>query len=90
MAAFIPGTSEFFIAAHDLPAWKGAHIVWARIAPDDDASQAVVDAILALPYTNFTHPDYGTVMRMLVERVPIVPIAVAVESGGGNDGGGGG
>jgi cyclophilin family peptidyl-prolyl cis-trans isomerase len=86
MAAFIPGTSEFFIAARDLPEWKGAHVVFARIAPGDAASHAVVDAILALPYTNFTHPDYGTVMRMLVTRVPITPIAVERRDGGGGSG----
>jgi len=26
---------------------------------------AAVDALVAAPYHNFTHPEYGTVMRML-------------------------
>lgn len=29
-----------------------------------------VEKIVAGPYRNYTHPDYGTVMRMLEEEVP--------------------
>jgi hypothetical protein len=28
------------------------------------------DKIIEQAYTNFTHPDYGTLMRMLVTNVP--------------------
>ena len=34
----------------------------------DDLS--TVEKIVAAPYRNYTHPDYGTVMRMLEREVP--------------------
>ena len=31
---------------------------------------AAVDALVAAPYHNFTHPEYGTIMRMLDTESP--------------------
>lgn len=61
----IPATKEFFIATCDHSEWGTAHTCWGEI---DDMT--VVDGIIEAPYRNYTHPDYGTLMRMLEREVP--------------------
>jgi cyclophilin family peptidyl-prolyl cis-trans isomerase len=61
----IGNCKEFFIATADHPEWNVAHTIWGEV----DDMQAV-DSLLLEPYTNFTHPEFGTVMRMMDKRVP--------------------
>ena len=42
-----------------------AHTVFAEVD-----SMTVVDLITAQPYHEFTHPEHGTVMRMMNKEVP--------------------
>ncbi|KAL3137649.1 hypothetical protein ABBQ38_004925 [Trebouxia sp. C0009 RCD-2024] len=56
----IPGSKEFFIAAVDHTEWGSAHTVWGVVQ-----NMSVVDALLRQPFHTFTHPKYGTVMRMM-------------------------
>ncbi|KXZ42740.1 hypothetical protein GPECTOR_121g441 [Gonium pectorale] len=71
--AMITNTKEFFVSAMGHPGWGSTMTVWGELA--DAASMAVVEALLALPYHDVKHPTYGTVMRMLDERVSFTPVA---------------
>jgi len=64
-ACMIPGTKEFFISLMDHSEWGTAHTCWGEV---DDMT--AVDALVNAPYHNFTHPEYGTVMRMLETESP--------------------
>ncbi|GMH42881.1 hypothetical protein BSKO_10800 [Bryopsis sp. KO-2023] len=66
-AALITGTTEFFISLTDHSDWDGSFNVFGEVA--DDGGMEVLEKISHLPIKNFTHPDYGTVMRMLIEEV---------------------
>ncbi|GLI59779.1 hypothetical protein VaNZ11_001742 [Volvox africanus] len=80
--AMIPGTREFFINVMDHESWGASMTVWGSLA--DTLSMDVVEAMLRLPYKDVKHPTYGTVMRMLTEQVPFVPLAVPAAVGGSN------
>lgn len=64
----ITGTPEFYIAVMDHIDWGTAHTVWGKLL-----NWEPVNKILALPYKNFTHPEFGTVMRMMTDKVPFSP-----------------
>ncbi|KAK9829611.1 hypothetical protein WJX72_006871 [[Myrmecia] bisecta] len=61
----IPETKEFFIAAKDHTDWGASHSVWGEVQ-----DMAAVTTILNQPFHQITHPQYGTVMRMLDTEVP--------------------
>lgn len=63
----IPGTKEFFISLSDHSEWGTAHTCWGEV---DD--MVAVDALVTASYHNVTHPEYGTVMRMLDLESPFV------------------
>eukprot|EP00884_Botryococcus_braunii_P013541 jgi/Botrbrau1/22188/Bobra.168_1s0020.1 len=56
----IPNTKEFFISLMDHTEWGTAHSVWGEVE-----DLGVAEEIISQPYHNFTHPTYGTVMRMM-------------------------
>eukprot|EP01025_Chloroclados_australasicus_P033644 TRINITY_DN3435_c1_g1_i1.p2 TRINITY_DN3435_c1_g1~~TRINITY_DN3435_c1_g1_i1.p2 ORF type:complete len:198 (+),score=3.08 TRINITY_DN3435_c1_g1_i1:80-673(+) len=60
----ITGTQEFYIATMQHEDWSSAHTVWGRVR-----NMEAVDKIIRLPYSNYKHPQYGTVMRMLKHDV---------------------
>lgn len=62
--ATILGTTEFYIALMDHLDWSQAHCAWGVVE-----EWTTVSRMLALPYRNFTHPDYGTVMRLMLKPV---------------------
>lgn len=63
--AFIPNTSDFFIALVDHPEWNTSHTVFAEI------EDFVSTDLIAIQWVHeVTHPDYGTVMRMMNDAVP--------------------
>ncbi|CAL5221657.1 g3884 [Coccomyxa viridis] len=64
----IPGTKEFFIALVDHDEWGGAHTVWGEVSAAD-MDTTVMD-IVGQRFHAVTHPEYGTVMRMLNTEVP--------------------
>jgi hypothetical protein len=49
--------------------WGTAHTVWGRIGPGTFGWVAV-ELITAQNHTEFTHPEFGTVMRMLLREAP--------------------
>eukprot|EP00240_Pyramimonas_obovata_P012700 CAMPEP_0118945668 /NCGR_PEP_ID=MMETSP1169-20130426/42729_1 /TAXON_ID=36882 /ORGANISM="Pyramimonas obovata, Strain CCMP722" /LENGTH=229 /DNA_ID=CAMNT_0006891437 /DNA_START=395 /DNA_END=1079 /DNA_ORIENTATION=+ len=61
----IPGTTDFFISVMDHPEWTDSFIVWGRVE-----DMTVVDAITRLPFTEYRHPKYRTLMRMLAKELP--------------------
>lgn len=61
VATIHPG-KDFYIALIEHEDWSAGHTVWGYV---DDL--AVVDALVALPYTTKKHATYGTEMRMLDE-----------------------
>lgn len=62
---FIPGGKDFFIALGDHPEWGTSHPVWGWV---DDFF--VADLIIAQDYSTWTHPEHGTVLRILKIEVP--------------------
>ncbi|KAL4518343.1 hypothetical protein Ndes2526A_g01220 [Nannochloris sp. 'desiccata'] len=68
--AFIPNTSDFFIALGDHPEWGKAHTVFGVI--EDWVS---TDLIAIQPYHEHKHEEYGTVMRMMD-----VPVSFSVST----------
>ena len=77
----IPTTQEFYISVINHSEWGEAHTVWGEVT-----DFAAVDAMLELPYKELTHPEYGTVMRMMAEPVAFDLKVVGVEHG--KEGGG--
>jgi hypothetical protein len=65
MAGFIGGSNDFFIAVADHRDWGGAFIVWGEVT-----DMTAVHTMLNLPFHEFAHPEFGTVMRMLNTAVP--------------------
>ncbi|KAI3426472.1 hypothetical protein D9Q98_008839 [Chlorella vulgaris] len=63
---FIPDTKDFFIAYGDHPEWGTGHTVWGLVD-----EWFATDFITAQQYREVTHPEFGTVMRMLKEEVPL-------------------
>ncbi|PNH03138.1 hypothetical protein TSOC_010845 [Tetrabaena socialis] len=87
--AMIPDTREFFINVMDHVGWGDSMTVWGEL--DGPASMSVVEAALRLPYHDVKHPTFGTVMRMLDEQVPFLPLPeTAAEGAVGKAGGGAG
>jgi cyclophilin family peptidyl-prolyl cis-trans isomerase len=62
--AFIPGTSDFFIALGDHLEWGRAHTVFGKI--EDWVS---TDLIAIQPFHEIKHEEHGTVMRMMDDPV---------------------
>ncbi|KAK3286097.1 hypothetical protein CYMTET_6331 [Cymbomonas tetramitiformis] len=60
----IAQTSEFFISVGEHPEWNGSFIVWGEVE-----DMKVIDTVTTLPYKDFKHPQYGTVMRMLLSEI---------------------
>jgi hypothetical protein len=58
----IPNTNDFFISLGDHSDWGTAHTVWGEIVPE---GWQATDLIAAQDYKLFTHPEFGTVMRMM-------------------------
>lgn len=61
VATIHPG-KDFYIALMEHEAWSAGHTAWGFVE-----DLAVVDALVALPYTAMKHATYGTEMRMLVD-----------------------
>lgn len=64
------GTQDFFIAASNHSDWGTSHLVWGEV----DSMKPVVNNILSHNFTEFKHPEFGTIMRMLVTPVPFTPL----------------
>jgi hypothetical protein len=60
MAGFIGGSNDFFIAVADHRDWGGAFVVWGEVT-----DMRAVHTMVHLGYHEYTHPEFGTVMRML-------------------------
>ncbi|KAL4448137.1 hypothetical protein ABPG75_005356 [Micractinium tetrahymenae] len=65
-ACFIPETKDFFIAYADHPEWETSHTVWGVVD-----EWFATDLMIAQQYKEVTHPEYGTVMRMMKVEVPV-------------------
>lgn len=63
----ISATKEFFISLTEHPGWGDSMTVWGEVSEADLAG--VVADIIALPYSESKHPTYGTVMRLMTERM---------------------
>lgn len=63
--ATIHPEKDFYIALSDHRDWSDAHTAWGFI---DDLS--VADELVRMPFTESTHKESGTVMRMLHDPVP--------------------
>lgn len=63
--------ADFYISLMDHSDWRSAHTVWGRVYKEDMAN---VDNIVSkVPYSNFTHPQHGTVMRLMKKDVIFMP-----------------
>ncbi|EFN56110.1 hypothetical protein CHLNCDRAFT_144708 [Chlorella variabilis] len=62
---FIPGGKDFFIALGDHPEWGKSHPCWGLVE-----EWFATDLIIAQAYNPWTHPDHGTVLRILTIEVP--------------------
>lgn len=63
---FIPETKDFFVAYADHPEWETSHTVWGVVD-----EWFATDLMISQQYKEVTHPEYGTVMRMLKVEVPV-------------------
>ncbi|KAL6753982.1 hypothetical protein V8C86DRAFT_2713182 [Haematococcus lacustris] len=73
--AMITGTTEFYISLMDHSSWGGAHTVWGQVE-----NMEVVEAIVkASKFTEFKHPEHGTVMRMMDPSLAFTPLSEPLE-----------
>ncbi len=72
--ALIPGTWEFFIALSDHLEWSDSHTVVGEVH-----SLSAIDMIAMQPYEEVTHPEHGTVMRMMRREAPFTLAPAARE-----------
>eukprot|EP00887_Chlorella_sp_A99_P003456 scaffold7.g3456.t1 len=63
--AFIPNTKEWFVAYGEHPEWGKSHVVVGQVN-----DWFAVDLLIQQRYKKFTHPEHGTVMRLLLNEVP--------------------